>query len=175
MTFGYEVSFCTVYMWFISYNKHHLGPLLVQEYISTWPAADVSSAVKINTTVTCTHGSFIIYLIHVELNSKGWYRFLRVFSFLCPSHAGYNLVEKTMQQVICFVMYFYPHVGIIYRQEADSPPVVSHYLSLVARGVWWEGGKRGRETAPARARYAKTIGDESGLEEHFSPLQLFLT
>ena len=28
----------------------------------------------------------------------------------------------------------------------DSSPVISHYLSLVACGVWWEGGKWGRQT-----------------------------
>ena len=27
----------------------------------------------------------------------------------------------------------------------DSSPVISHYLSLVACGVWWEGGKWGRQ------------------------------
>ena len=32
------------------------------------------------------------------------------------------------------------------RRAADSSPVVSLCLSLVARVVWWEGGKRRRET-----------------------------
>ena len=31
---------------------------------------------------------------------------------------------------------------------SDSSPVVSLSVSLVARGVWWEGGKRGRESLP---------------------------
>ena len=29
--------------------------------------------------------------------------------------------------------------------KADSFPVVSLYLSLETRGVWWEGGKRGKD------------------------------
>ena len=160
MTCGYAVSFCTVYIWFISYNKHQLGPLLVQEYISPWPAADVSSAGKINTTVTCTHGSFMIYLIHVVLNSKGLYRFLRIFSFLCLSPADYNVIANATSNLFRDV-------------------ILSSRWSYLRTRSWLVPSRPslsiGRETAPSRARYAKTTGDESGLEEHFSPPQLFLT
>ena len=38
-------------------------------------------------------------------------------------------------------------MALKYRPDADSSPVVSLYLSLLARGMWWEGGKRRRETS----------------------------
>ena len=55
--------------------------------------------------------------------------------------------------------------------STDSSPYVCHNPTLVARGVWWEGGKRERgrlflsspfPSAPAPAAlYAKTTGDGS--------------
>ena len=45
--------------------------------------------------------------------------------------SGIHSMESTIQD--CFV--------------SDSSPVVSLYLSLVVRGVWWEEGKRGRGTS----------------------------
>ena len=34
----------------------------------------------------------------------------------------------------------------VHISASDSSPVVSLWLSLMARGVWWEGRKRGRDT-----------------------------
>ena len=45
--------------------------------------------------------------------------------------SGIHSMESTIQD--CFV--------------SDSSPVVSLYLSLVVRRVWWEDGKRGRGTS----------------------------
>ena len=61
------------------------------------------------------------------------------------------------------------------RLESDSSPVVSLYLSLVARDMRWKGGKRGRESLPLFSLLItpapnscmlreKTTGDKLGLE-----------
>ena len=76
------------------------------------------------------------------------------------------------------------HRGLGGKGCSDSSPVVSLYLSLVARGVWWEGSKRGRASfypspsAPAARVTRRRLGTSQGTDSvnsviHYLVIQSF--
>ena len=86
----------------------------------------------------------------MEGNPVSGIREIFAFGIRNPTEIGIcnpiSIVKKSVIQ--------YPKSGIHSMEStiqhclvSDSSPVVSLYLSLVARGVWWEGGKRGRGTS----------------------------